>query len=345
MDDDDQLPITERTRLHRRPQRARADRAALDAILDEAPVVHLGFVADGGQPLVLPTTFVRMGRAIYLHGAAANRTLRAGAAGAELCAAVTLLDGLVLARSAFHHSMNYRSAVIFGRAREVTDPAEKTRALAALVDRFVAGRSRQVRPPSQAELAATLLLALPLDEASVKVRSGPPLPDEEADAGWPAWSGVIPVALRAGAPPVEARAGDYVISDDRSRIDAARVTSWVAAEYWARGIPEQAIARGLSSSAVVVGAYTESGEQVGHLRVVSDCVRFAYLADVFVAEAHRRRGLGRALVRFALAHPALAGIARWMLGTRDAHAVYAAEGFAPLAEPARFMERVRPLPW
>jgi nitroimidazol reductase NimA-like FMN-containing flavoprotein (pyridoxamine 5'-phosphate oxidase superfamily)/GNAT superfamily N-acetyltransferase len=345
MDIDNELPVTERTRLHRRPQRARTDRAALEAILDEAAVVHVGFAGDAAQPFVLPTTFVRIGRAIYLHGATANRTLRAAAAGAELCAAVTLLDGLVLARSAFHHSMNYRSAVIFGRARELTDAGEKRRVLAALVDRFVPGRSSIVRPPSDAELAATLLLELPLDEASVKARSGPPLPDEEADAGWPAWTGVIPMALRAGAPVVEGRAGDYAISDDRSRIDVARVTGWLAAEYWARGIPEQAVVRGLDSSAVVAGAYTEAGEQVGHLRVVSDRVRFAYLADVFVAPAHRRRGLGRALVRFALAHPELAGVARWMLGTRDAHAVYAAEGFAPLVEPERFMERVRPLPW
>ncbi|HET6147825.1 MAG TPA: GNAT family N-acetyltransferase [Polyangia bacterium] len=368
----DQLPVTDRTKLRRHPERARFDRAALDAVLDQGLVVHVGFAAEGGQPFVIPTTYVRLDRTMYLHGAVASRMLRAGDDGIELCATVTLLDGLVLARSAFSHSMNYRSAVIVGRARLVGDPAEKVRVLAALVDRLIPGRMATARPPSPHELKQTAVLALPLEEASVKVRTGPPV-DAEADLGWPAWAGVIPLAMVGGAPqpvagavgappartlagptvaaavaegsPVERRFGDWVLSDDRSRLDLARVTGWLAASYWSPGIPRATVEQAARHSSLVAGAYADDGTQVGHLRVVSDCTRFANIMDVYVAESQRRRGLGRALVRFALDHPAHRSIARWQLGTRDAHGVYEHEGFRALGFPERFMERVMAAEW
>lgn len=369
----DDLPVTARTRARRRPERASYDPAVLEAILDAGWVVHVGLVIDG-TAFVIPTAYVRIGRALYIHGAAANRMLRAGAAGAEICATVTLLDGLVLARSAFHHSMNYRSVVIIGRAREVTDSAEKERVLAALLERLVPGRAREVRAPTEAELKQTLMLELPLDEASAKIRRGPPL-DDAADLTHPVWAGVIPLALRAGpaiaaegtagAPPTEtlaspspsapasvpaaaphqARHGDYLLSDDRARVDFARVTTWLQSAYWCPQIPRAAVERSARCSSLVMGAYAPDGQQVGYLRVVSDCTRFANIMDVFVAPAHRARGLGRAMVRFALAHPEHSGVARWCLGTLDAHGVYAQEGFRPLAEPERFMERIGPVPW
>jgi nitroimidazol reductase NimA-like FMN-containing flavoprotein (pyridoxamine 5'-phosphate oxidase superfamily)/GNAT superfamily N-acetyltransferase len=375
----EKLSATPRTRVHRHPERASEDPADLEAILDAGWVVHVGVVGEGGQPFVIPTTYVRLGRALYLHGAVANRLLRAGASGVNLCATVTMLDGLVLARSAFHHSMNYRSAVIVGRAAALTDAAEKGRVLAALVDRLVPGRAREVRAPSRAELQQTLVLALPLDEASVKIRTGPPL-DAAADQSWPAWAGVIPLALQAGPPrpiagavgrppartlagaleptapepgadgqpgatAVEARHGEYRISDDRSRTDFARVAAWLHEAYWCPGIPRWAVERAARGSSLVVGGYAPEGQQVGYLRVVSDRTRFANLMDVFVDPAHRGRGLARAMTRFALEHPEHRGIARWLLGTRDAHGLYAREGFTPLTEPGRLMQRVSPSPW
>jgi len=365
----DQLPVTDRTKLHRHPERARFDRAALDAVLDQGLLVHVAFTGEGGQPFVLPTTYVRLQRTLYLHGAVASRMLRAGSQGIDLCATVTLLDGLVLARSAYSHSMNYRCAVIVGRAHLVEEPSEKARVLAALVDRMIPGRMETARPPDARELKQTAVLALPLEEASVKVRTGPPL-DAESDRDWPAWAGVIPLALSAGPPvpvpgavglppartlagasadarpadraaaAVERRFGDWSLSDDRSRIDFARVTDWLAGSYWCPGIPRALVEQGARHSSLVVGAYADDGGQVGYLRVVSDCTRFANLMDVFVAEPARRRGLGRALVRFALEHPAHRAIPRWQLGTRDAHGVYEREGFRAVAFPERFMERV-----
>ncbi len=360
------LSSTDRTRLRRHPERGQTDRAALDAILDAGWVVHVAFDAGGGQPVVIPTAYVRIDDHIYFHGAVANAMLRA-AASSPVCAAVTLLDGLVLARSAFHHSMNYRSAVILGRARPVTDEAEKKRVLEALIDRLIPGRMQTARPPSPDELKTTSVLALSLDEASVKVRTGPPI-DAERDLDWPAWTGVIPLALASGTaapadgawgtPPertlagpvgaarvAEQRHGDCVLSDDRARVDFARVTEWLAGSYWSPGIPRAAVERAARNSSLVAGAYDATGAQVGYLRVVSDCTRFANLMDVFVAETHRGRGIGRALVRFALAHPAHREISRWMLGTRDAHGVYAPEGFQPIAEPERLMQRVVAPPW
>src|SRR5437867_8880990 len=205
-----ELSPTPRTRVRRFPSRASYDRTTIHAILDEGLVCHLGFVHDG-QPFVLPTTYARVDDALYLHGSAASRMLRGLRDWIPVCVTVTLLDGLVLARSAFHHSMNYRSVVILGVAAEVTDAAERLGALEAIVEHAVPGRWSQVRPPSLHELRATMVLRLPIVEASAKVRSGGPL-DEAEDLGWPCWAGHVPLRLvpltpvldgagRAGAPP------------------------------------------------------------------------------------------------------------------------------------------------
>jgi nitroimidazol reductase NimA-like FMN-containing flavoprotein (pyridoxamine 5'-phosphate oxidase superfamily) len=186
---------SDRTRVRRLPQRAVYDRETIHAILDEAVHCHLG-VLHAEQPIVIPTIHWRVGEELFLHGSAASRLLEQGADGAALCATVTLVDGLVFARSAFHHSMNYRSVVVFGRARVVSERIEKLTVLKALVDRFAPGRSERVRAPSELELKATLVLALPIAEASAKVRSGGPNEDE-ADLTIPVWSGVVPLKLTA----------------------------------------------------------------------------------------------------------------------------------------------------
>lgn len=194
---------SDRVRLRRLPQRGVYDRAAVHAILDEGLVCHVGFVAEG-QPFVIPTTYARVEDRLYIHGSAASRMLRTLREGIPVSVTVTLIDGLVLARSAFHHSMNYRSVVALGTAREVTDPAEKLAALDAIVEHVVPGRTGQIRPPSASELKATLVLTLPLDEVSAKVRSGPPLDDEE-DYALPHWAGVIPLRLEPSAPIADPR--------------------------------------------------------------------------------------------------------------------------------------------
>jgi nitroimidazol reductase NimA-like FMN-containing flavoprotein (pyridoxamine 5'-phosphate oxidase superfamily) len=197
--EDVSFPVTDRTRVRRHPERGDYRRETVYAILDEALYCHVGFVRDG-QPCVLPTIHVRVGDALYLHGANASAMLGALADGAPACVTVTLLDGLVLARSVYHHSMNYRSAVVYGTLAEVTDPEEKRGALQALVEHVVPGRSADARPPSEQELQATRVLRLPIREASAKVRSGPPK-DAEADMALPVWAGIVPLALQA-LPPV-----------------------------------------------------------------------------------------------------------------------------------------------
>lgn len=194
----DALRRTDRTTVKRLPERGRYDRAVVDAILDEALTCHLGFVVDG-QPFVIPTIHARLGATLYVHGSAASRMLRAAKAGPPVCVTVTLVDGLVMARSAFHHSMNYRSVVVLGPAREVTDPEEKTAALRAVVEHVAAGRWDEVRWPNELELKATTVLALAIDEASAKVRAGGPKDDEE-DYALDCWAGVIPLRLTAAAP-------------------------------------------------------------------------------------------------------------------------------------------------
>ncbi len=190
-------PTTERTRVRRLAERGRYETETIHAILDEALICHVGFVVDG-QPVVIPTIHWRDGDTLYFHGSAASRMLRSLRDGVDACVTVTLLDGLVLARSAFHHSMNYRSVVVFGKAREVRED-EKVRVLDSLVEHVVRGRSKEIRPPNLKELRQTLVLALPIDEASAKIRTGGPVDDEE-DYALPVWAGVLPLTLTPGEP-------------------------------------------------------------------------------------------------------------------------------------------------
>lgn len=197
-----------RTTVKRLPARAAYDRSTVNAILDEALICHVGFAVEGA-PFVIPTIHTRVGDTLYFHGSAASRMLRSLRDGVDACVTVTLLDGLVLARSAFHHSMNYRSAVILGKAREVTNREEKLAALNALVEHVVAGRSAEVRAPNEIELKQTLVLAIPLWEASAKVRTGGPVDDDE-DYGRDVWAGVIPLRLTPAAPIGDERLKDGI---------------------------------------------------------------------------------------------------------------------------------------
>ncbi len=192
------LQTTARTKLRRLPERGRSERDTIYQILDEGFVCHVGFTVDD-LPFVIPTAYARVGDRLLVHGSAASRMLRALAWEADVCVTVTLLDGLVLARSAFHHSMNYRSVVIFGRAKVVSDEQEKLEALRAFTEHVVPGRWKDVRQPSENELKATLVLSLGIDEASAKIREGAPV-DDESDYELDVWAGVIPLRLTAGAP-------------------------------------------------------------------------------------------------------------------------------------------------
>ena len=194
----EELTKTARTTLKRLPQRGAFDRESIDQILDEGFICHVGFAVDG-QPYVIPTGYARAGDRLFIHGSQASRMLRTLGQGLEVCLTVTLIDGLVLARSAFHHSMNYRSVVVFGRATVVDERKEKLAALRALSDHMIPGRWDDVREPNDRELQLTTVLALALDEASAKVRTGPPLDDEE-DYELSVWAGVIPLRLVANAP-------------------------------------------------------------------------------------------------------------------------------------------------
>jgi nitroimidazol reductase NimA-like FMN-containing flavoprotein (pyridoxamine 5'-phosphate oxidase superfamily) len=197
-------PVSERVRLRRKRERGTYDRAVIDAILDEALVAHLGICDAQGRPIVIPTLHARSGDVVYCHGSAASRTLGSMATGAPACLTVTLLDGLVLARSVMHHSANYRSAIILGTAAEVSDPGEKREALRAIVEHIVPGRWDHARGPTENEMSATSVLALPIDEFSAKVRTGGPADDEE-DYALEHWAGVIPLRMVPGAPEADPR--------------------------------------------------------------------------------------------------------------------------------------------
>ncbi len=216
---------TDRTTLKRRPQRGSYDPELVHAILDEGLVCHVGFVVDG-LPFVIPSSYWRIGNRLYLHSAPASRMLQQLQQGVDVCVTVTLLDGLVLARSALHHSMNYRSVVIFGRAERVESEAEKLSALEAFLDHVVPGRAAEVRPPNPTEAAGTAILAIAIEEASAKVRTGPPV-DDARDMDWPVWAGEVPLQMVEAQPkaspdlrfegPVPAYARDYA----RTRRDRA----------------------------------------------------------------------------------------------------------------------------
>jgi uncharacterized protein len=189
---------TLRTRLRRLPKRGHFDREMINSILDEAFICHVGFVADG-QPYVIPTGYGRVGEDMFIHGSSASRMLRTLAEGVVVCVTVTLLDALVLARSAFHHSVNYRSVVVLGRAELVTDADEKNAALEAITDHIVPGRWADVRWPNEIELKQTTVLRLPITEASAKVRTGDPIDDDE-DHQLDVWAGLLPLTQVAGQP-------------------------------------------------------------------------------------------------------------------------------------------------
>ena len=194
---------TARTTLRRLPKRGSFERETVYRVLDEGFVCHVGFVVDG-QPFVIPTAYGRKDDVLYIHGARASRMQKALAAGADVCVTVTLVDGLVLARSAFHHSINYRSVVVFGRARAVESEEEKSAALEAFTEHVMPGRWADVRWPNAQELAATTVLAIQLAEASAKVRTGPPIDDEE-DYTLPVWAGVLPLGVEPGEPVADPR--------------------------------------------------------------------------------------------------------------------------------------------
>lgn len=185
--------------MRRLPERGRYDREAIDAVLDAGLVAHLGIVSDG-QPFVIPTLHARVGDDVYVHGSAASRTLRALAGGIPACLTVTLLDGIVLARSVFEHSMNYRSVVVLGRATPVVEPDEKLTALEAFTEKLLPGRWAEARPPTRKELKATSVLRLPLDEASAKIRDGGPEDGDTPDAELDVWAGHLPLVVTALEP-------------------------------------------------------------------------------------------------------------------------------------------------
>ena len=275
----------------------------IHAVLDEALVCHVGVTVDG-TPRVMPTAHVRLGEHLYLHGARANGFMRALAGGAEACVTATLVDGLVFARSAMHHSMNFRSVVLYGRGRVVEDTDEKRRALLALVDHMAPGRSTEARPPIDAELGATLVVRLPIEEASAKVRSGPPV-DAAADLSLDVWAGELPLALAAPVPlsdgatspsvlrraeqlaprrdpavAYERSRDGHVVSCDPRRVDFDLVHRFLAEEsYWARGV-DRNLQRAAMDRCLGFGLYRGT-QQLGYARVVTDRGRFAYLGDVF----------------------------------------------------------------
>jgi nitroimidazol reductase NimA-like FMN-containing flavoprotein (pyridoxamine 5'-phosphate oxidase superfamily) len=206
-----ELTVTDRSRTRRKADRARYDWDTVTAILDEALICHVGFALDG-RPWVFPTTFARIDDRLYLHGAAANFALKSLAGGAEACVTVTHIDGLVLARSAFHHSMNYRSVMLFGPATAVTDVDEKRSAVLAIVEHMMPGRTADTRLPTDTELRATLVVRVPIDEGSAKVRVGPPIDDEE-DMHLPHWAGVVPLSVVTGTPQQDAAQNGVALPD------------------------------------------------------------------------------------------------------------------------------------
>ena len=209
------MEARERSQLRRLPNRGSHEEEVIHRILDEGFLAHVGFQV-GAQPFVIPTLYGRDGDTLYLHGSAASRMLRELDTGLPACVTVTLVDGLVLARSAFHHSMNYRSVVAFGTARKIQDPAEKTRALLVISEHLLKGRWKDVRGPSEQELKATAVLRFAIDEASAKVRQGPPLDDEE-DYALPVWAGVLPLKLTAQEPVADPRMVDGVAEPEYVR--------------------------------------------------------------------------------------------------------------------------------
>jgi hypothetical protein len=206
---------TQRTKVRRLSKRAVYDKAQVHAILDEGFLCHVGFTQDG-QPFVIPTLYARSGDTLYVHGSGASRMLKTLAQGVDVCVTVTLVDAYVLARSAFHHSMNYRSVTVLGRARLVAEEAEKMAALRVITDHIVPGRWDEVRGPNELEMKQTVVLALPLEEVGAKVRVGPPADDEE-DYVLPIWAGIVPIHTQLGVPVADGRVLPEVKTVERAR--------------------------------------------------------------------------------------------------------------------------------
>ncbi len=199
---------SERSRVRRLPKRASYERETIDAILDAGLIAHVGMV-EGGRPVVVPMAYARRGDELLLHGSSASRMMKALAAGTEACVVVTHLDGIVVARSGFHSSMNYRSVVLFGTARAITDESAKREALDVLVNHLIPGRTAEVRAVTAEEMKITTIVTLAIDEASAKTRTGPPVDDED-DYGTPVWGGVVPLRLEAGEPVADGRSGPEI---------------------------------------------------------------------------------------------------------------------------------------
>jgi len=210
---------TPRTQVKRRPTRGVYDKTQVHSILDQGFVCHLGFVVDG-QPFVIPTGYARSGELLYIHGSPASRMIRT-ATQFDICLTVTLVDGFVLARSVFHHSMNYRSVVVLGKARLVEDPREKLEALRCFTNHISPGRWEEARQPTESELKATSVLSLPLEEVSAKIRTGPPIDDEE-DFAVPAWAGVVPIRTELGEPIPDQRLQPGVKPPDVAQLSVRR---------------------------------------------------------------------------------------------------------------------------
>jgi uncharacterized protein len=211
---------TQRTKVRRLSKRAVYDKAQVHAILDEGFLCHVGFAQDG-QPFVIPTLYARSGETLYMHGSGASRMLKTLAQGVDVCVTVTLVDAYVLARSAFHHSMNYRSVTVLGRARLVAEEAEKMQALRVITDHIVPGRWDEVRGPNDLEMKQTVVLALPLEEVAAKVRGGPPADDEE-DYVLPIWAGIVPMHTQLGEPVADGRVLPDVKTVERTRFALSR---------------------------------------------------------------------------------------------------------------------------
>ena len=206
------LSKTDRSRVKRLPKRGHHDFATVAAILDAGFICHVGYVIDG-KPYVTPTSYWREGTDVYWHGSSASRMLRSLEQGAECCLTVAHVDGLVLARSGFHHSINYRSAMLFGRAHKVEEPAEKEKALERFIERMYPGRWQNLRPVNRKELKATTVLHMPIDEGAAKIRTGPPVDDDE-DYDWQVWAGIIPVRQVIGAAQDDGRLQPAVAQPD-----------------------------------------------------------------------------------------------------------------------------------
>ncbi len=216
------MNLTERTELHRLPNRGSHDTETIHEVLDAAFLAHVGFNVNE-QPFVIPTLYGREGEKLYLHGSAASRMLRQLETGVPACVTVTLVDGLVLARSAFHHSMNYRSVLAFGTARKIMDPGQKTKALRVISEHLIAGRWGDVRGPNEKELKATTVLEFSIEEASAKIRTGPPV-DDPADCALPIWAGILPLEVTARAAVPDLRFGTSVDLPEYLRLYRGRAS-------------------------------------------------------------------------------------------------------------------------